>query len=296
MRHWQNALGNALQAAGRAMAVFPIGSRKLPSIASPHREETGPKNCRGECGRFGHGVHDASTDVEVIRAMFDQARHATGYGIACGQGDTPLLGIDLDRKNGVDGVATLERLGAEHNFTIPRTVAIATPSGGFHLWFTGPAGVKLTNSASKVGPGIDVRGYGGYLVGPGSWTPKGYYRVCSTGEPVVSPVPVPLLQLITPPPAPPQPARRIIPARAARGAAGALVQVVLDAGEGELNNRLFWASCKAFEHVRNGRLDALPIAGALQDAACVKGHPERAARRTINSAHKNVMGADLWTP
>ncbi|GAA2387006.1 hypothetical protein GCM10010420_07410 [Streptomyces glaucosporus] len=179
---WRNALRHATTAADMGFHVGPLTRKKLPAIRSPHRDDPpGTPKCRGECGRLGHGVHDFSNDRDRVAAQFAAAPYATGYGIACGRAPHWLIGLDLDRKNGVDGVESLRALADEHGFTMPATVVVATPSGGLHLWLSGPAGVKVPNSASKLGPGIDVRGSGGYLVGPGSWTPKGVYQVVAHG-------------------------------------------------------------------------------------------------------------------
>ncbi len=55
------ALAHALSAAERGLAVIPLSRTKLPAIRSPHRDDPEPAGppCRGECGRFGHGVYDA---------------------------------------------------------------------------------------------------------------------------------------------------------------------------------------------------------------------------------------------
>jgi hypothetical protein len=72
--------------------------------------------------------------------------------------------LDLDRKNGKDGVRELEKLAAQHGFEVFNTLTVSTPSGGLHLYLTG----VLPNSASRIAPGIDVRGVGGYVLVPGS--------------------------------------------------------------------------------------------------------------------------------
>ncbi|MFZ3558366.1 MULTISPECIES: bifunctional DNA primase/polymerase [unclassified Streptomyces] len=286
---WQHALAQASEAARRGFHVFPLGHGKLPAIRSPHREDPpGTPACRGECGRPGHGVHDATNELDVVARLFAQAPHAAGYGIACGRGPRPLIGIDLDRKNGVDGCAELERLGREHDFPVPRTVTVCTPSGGFHLWFTGPAEIKVPNSAGRVAPGIDVRGTAGYLVGPGSMTPAGVYDLHpALTEFTVHPIPAPLLRLILPPPKP-------VAVPAQRGPVGVgrrllgLVRTVLEATPGERNGRLFWAACKAFEAADEGGADASAIEQVMVDAACAVGLDEREARTTITSARRTA--------
>ncbi|MDX3581992.1 bifunctional DNA primase/polymerase [Streptomyces europaeiscabiei] len=289
MSNWQNALDNALHAAGRGFGVFPLSRNKVPAIPSPH--EKGHR-CNGlrECGAFGHGVLDASTCPDMIRAAFDQARHAAGYGIACGAGPLPLVGVDLDRKNGVDGVEQMLQLAAKHGFVIPQTVTVCTPSGGLHLWFTGPAGTTVPNSVSRIAPGIDVRGTRGYLVGPGSVGKGGAYTIHpSVTEPTVHPIPEQLLKLLqpAPPTVPRQPARHRLTNR--RGSVlDGLVQFVATAPQGTRNSRLFWAACRAWEHVRDEHLAASEVEGALVSAAVGSGLGERAAENTVTSARKKV--------
>ncbi|MFE1728695.1 bifunctional DNA primase/polymerase [Streptomyces bacillaris] len=148
------ALAHALAAAGRGLPVFPLSATKLPALRSPHHGEQPPVHCRGECGLPGHGVHDATTDPAAVRALFAAAPRATGYGIACGRAPHRLIGIDLDIDTayGNDSVGALQQLALQHLFTIPPTVTVLTPSGGRHLWLTGPADTPVPNSAGRLAP------------------------------------------------------------------------------------------------------------------------------------------------
>jgi hypothetical protein len=47
------------------------------------------------------------------------------------------------------------------------TFTVTTPSGGTHLYFRAPV-AAIANSASRLGPLIDIRADGGYVLGPGS--------------------------------------------------------------------------------------------------------------------------------
>ncbi|MEV5873973.1 bifunctional DNA primase/polymerase [Streptomyces sp. NPDC052101] len=273
------ALAHALSAAERGLAVIPLSRTKLPALRSPHHDDPDPAGprCHGECGRFGHGVYDASTDPVRIRELFAAAPWATGYGIACGLPPYHLIGVDLDTKSGTDSSTALRELALRHLFTIPETVVVRTPSGGRHLWLTGPPDVVVPNSAGRLAPGIDIRGAGGYLVGPGSRTGHGVYTTApGTAHLAPAPCPPALLRLLAPPPRPAQPALvPPVPGDHGRG----LVQFVLSAHEGQRNTRLFWAACRAYE---NGIGPAL--VDPLTEAARGTGLSEQEARATIASA------------
>ncbi|GAA2653629.1 bifunctional DNA primase/polymerase [Streptomyces vastus] len=275
------ALAHALSAAERGLAVIPLSRTKLPALRSPHRDDPTAPPCHGECGHFGHGVYDASTEPERIRELFAAAPWATGYGIACGLEPHHLIGIDLDTKSGTDSSAALRELALRHLFTIPETVVVMTPSGGRHLWLSGPPDVVVPNSAGRLAPGIDIRGAGGYLVGPGSRSAHGVYST-APGTSHLAPAPCPraLLRLLTPPP------RTHHPTPSSAGGHGqGLVQFVAAAHEGQRNTRLFWAACRAYE---NGIGDEL--VEPLVDAALQVGLSEREARSTVGSARRLVGG------
>lgn len=273
------ALAHALSAAERGLSVIPLSRTKLPALRSPHHGDspTAPP-CHGECGRPGHGVYDASSDPARIRELFAAAPWATGYGIACGLPPHHLIGVDLDVKTGTDSSAALRELALRHLFTIPPTVVVLTPSGGRHLWLTGPPDVVVPNSAGRLAPGIDIRGAGGYLVGPGSRTDHGVYTL-APGTEHLAPAPCPrsLLRLLLPPPRPTGDTSAEAPAYDGHGEG--LVHFVLSAHVGQRNTRLFWAACRAYE---NGL--GPDVADALVDAAVRTGLTEREARATTASA------------
>lgn len=137
----------ALRYAGRGWPVFPCRARrKVPLTA--------------------HGLKDATTDADEIRSWWRQwpdANVAVRTGSVSG-----LVVIDVD---GDDGVASLRALEREH-CTLPRTASVVTPRGGQHFYLAHP-GVPVSNSAGRLGAGLDVRGEGGYVVAPPSIGPTG---------------------------------------------------------------------------------------------------------------------------
>jgi len=105
----------------------------------------------------------------------------TGYGVNCGRAG--LVVIDCDRhEESVDGVSNFHNLCDEHGFDPEETFAVSTPSGGVHYYFSRKGvdeDVKIGNSPGGLPDGVDVRGSGGQVVGPGSRTSDGEYRIVS---------------------------------------------------------------------------------------------------------------------
>lgn len=283
MSNHDNALDNALRAASLGYAVAPTTINKIPAIPSPHEKG---HSCKGQCGQPGHGVYDATTDAAHVRRLFQLAPKAVGYLVACGG---RLVGLDIDVKNGVNGYETLARLGREHGFEVPRiTTTVFTPTGGAHLWMTVLEGVTVSNSVGRLGPGLDVRGTGGYLVGPGSIGRSGEYTFHpKIGYTDPQPVPEQLLALMLPPAPIVRPQRRSTPTPDAAGRAlTGLVNVVLNSSQGGRNSALYWAASKAWAHVADGHVAAGDVESELITAAASVGLGEAEARRTIASAQR----------
>jgi Bifunctional DNA primase/polymerase, N-terminal len=123
-----------------------------------------------------------------------------GSNIGVGCRASGIVVLDLDRKNGVDGVATLAVLGAAHDQPWPATFTVATAHGGLHLYFRAPTRV-VVNTIGILGPGIDVRApgrmSGGYVLGPGS-TVDGHSYAVARNLPIAA-TPDWLVRLLCPP-------------------------------------------------------------------------------------------------
>lgn len=139
----------------------------------------------------------ASRSGADIETWWDE-RPRANVGIATGA-DSGLFVFDIDPDSG--GFETLAALEAEHG-GLPRTRTVRTGSGGTHYYFTWPD-FAVTNSAKKLGPGLDIRGNGGQVVAPPSRSAKGDYAL-EVDAPVVD-APAWLLDMLRPPerPAPP---------------------------------------------------------------------------------------------
>jgi putative DNA primase/helicase len=108
-----------------------------------------------------NGVKDASTDPETVTRWFTKTRF--NIAIATG-GASGIFVLDIDPRHGGD--ETLADLEREHG-PLPATWRFLTGGGGEHVLFRHP-GRNVANSAGALGPGIDVRGDGGYIVAPPS--------------------------------------------------------------------------------------------------------------------------------
>src|SRR5262249_7968249 len=113
-----------------------------------------------------NGFHDATTDETQVRAWWQMWPNAM-IGIPTGpRSGLWVLDEDIDIKKAVDGRATMARLENEYG-ALPLTLCSITPRDGRHRLFRW-TGANIRNSTSKIGPGIDVRGDGGYFVVPPS--------------------------------------------------------------------------------------------------------------------------------
>ena len=106
-----------------------------------------------------NGCHSASTDAAVVTDWWTRYPDAN-IGIATGQ-ETGLWALDVDPRHGGD--VTLEMLESKHG-PLPQSLRARTGSGGAHVLFVHPGDGRLSNSAGRLGAGLDVRGDGGYIV------------------------------------------------------------------------------------------------------------------------------------
>ncbi len=74
--------------------------------------------------------------------------------------------VVLDVDPGHGGNESLQAF-EEKNGPLPLTWRVFTGGGGEHIYFRAPT-TEIRNSASKIAPGLDIRGSGGYVVAPPS--------------------------------------------------------------------------------------------------------------------------------
>jgi hypothetical protein len=133
-----------------------------------------------------HGVHDASADVDVVRAWWRRWPRAN-VAIAV---PPAWLVVDVDPRNGGD--ESLFALEAQHG-ELPATLVARTGSGGMHIVLARPEGVDFRG---KLARGIDLLGAGRYIVAAPSVHPSGgaYVWTSPRGTPI-APAPAWLVAL-----------------------------------------------------------------------------------------------------
>ncbi|MFR9757862.1 bifunctional DNA primase/polymerase [Streptomyces sp. TR06-5] len=277
-------LSAALNAAARGWPVFPLRpGTKAPAL---HSEDRCPRT--GDCAA-GHAKWEqrASTDASRIRACWG----AGGFNVGIATGPAGLVVIDLDkpkdrsRSDLPDGRAIFEALCERAGQAVPVTRVVRTASGGEHLYFTAPEGVRLGNSAGKLGELIDTRAHGGHVVAPGSTTPAGVYEV--TSDAPVAALPGWLRDALTPAQRPARPVAVPVARDASRYALAALrneTANVASAPEGSRNWTLTRAARALGRLVASGDLDRHVVEEALRQGGESAGLAPRYCDGVITSA------------
>lgn len=104
---------------------------------------------------------DGSTNkLSEVRRLWAR-RPYSGIGLDCGK--SGLYVVDIDPKNG--GESSLAELNTTHGEEWHNTRTVHTGGGGMHFYFRNLPGDKAMHN-TILAPGIDTRGYGGYVVLP----------------------------------------------------------------------------------------------------------------------------------
>ncbi|MFJ4693604.1 bifunctional DNA primase/polymerase [Streptomyces sp. NPDC088766] len=275
----------ALDAAERGWHVFPLRpGTKRPAL---HGETTCPGT--GPCAS-GHAKWEdrATCAPDRIRATWSHG----AYNVGIATGPSRLLVVDLDvpkDKGSADapcGATTFAALCERAGHAVPATYRVRTASGGVHLYFTAPPGIRLGNTAGTVAPLVDTRGWGGYVVAAGSTTPTGPYTAAD--DVPATPLPEWLLALLQPAPAARPVAPLRLPAvdgnRAALAALEAECAVVAGASEHQRNITLNRSAFKVGRFVAWGDLPRHVAEDAFQGAGEAAGLTAAECRATIRSA------------
>lgn len=149
----------ALAYAQAGFPVFPVHTPELPYLgAEEYVCSCGNPNCSnvGKHPRTTQGFKAATTDLAQVDKWWSTWPEAN-IGMPTG---TPsgLIVIDADTD-------------AATKFILDQAIPDmldASSGRGVHFYFLRPDNIRITNSAGKLAPGLDVRGEGGYVVLPSS--------------------------------------------------------------------------------------------------------------------------------
>lgn len=233
----------ALQYAAHGLPVFPC----TPGGKHPLTER---------------GFYEATTDEEKIRWWWDRYPDAN---LAVPTGAPGIDVLDVDTHGG-DGIASF-RIACLAGLTRGYRAVVATPSGGYHLWYAGSS----HGNGSLRGKALDFRGKGGYALVPPSVIDGRPYRfierrwersgTCDWEA---------VRALLSPPrPGPPPPPHP--------GNPTPLLNFVARLQDGNRNNGFYWA-CKAA--IDNHAL----VPEEFLNVALMAGFEERHTSGTLRSA------------
>jgi len=171
--------------AARGWPVFPCAVKeKLPLFPTAHPEGDPLRGvCRGECGRVGHGLYDATVDPDIIAEWWKRHPRAN-VGLPTGLA-FDVLDVDgpeaLEALESVGGPAIVKEVGGllvcDDDIDGP---TVSTPRG----WHCYVAPTGRGNTVNLAGlAGIDWRGRGGYVIAPPSRKADGGTWDWMTGTP-----------------------------------------------------------------------------------------------------------------
>jgi hypothetical protein len=281
-------LSNAASAlAAQGLAVFPL-----------HYPVQRRHNLACSCGRVDcaspakhpfsrlvpHGLKDATTDPKQIAAWWGNNPY-----LNIAVATNGLLVLDVDpRHGGYESLIELE----EAADILPHTWCVITGSEGRHIYMALPNGTSVSNSAGKLGHGLDIRTTGGYVVAPPSIhiSGKAYSWLESPKDAPLAPAPAWLADKLKPqPPAQPFAVSNFRTSNSANADArvAAILLKVAGGGQGERNQLTFWAASRVRDLVHEGAIDHCAGMDALTQLRLAAAHTGLAAHEinsTITSA------------
>lgn len=276
--HFANPyLHQALSFARSGYAILPLFEPTMLGCAC------GNPSCShvGKHPRTPHGVRDATTDADTIADWWRRWPEAN-VGIATGSSSGVFV-LDVD---GPEGRATLATLSSNAK-PAPSAAKVHTGRGEHYYFRIG--GLRVRNP--RLGPGLDLRGEGGYVVGVGSRHAAGArYRHAHCGRirPRLLPADPPswLCALIgAAPTSPLAEAKATLPRDVAYAQAALRDELdrLRSATEGERNTTLNLCAFRLGQLVGAGLLDANTVAAAMLPVAHEIGLGEAEAAATIDS-------------
>ena len=257
------------------LGMVQLGCAVIP--VAPYEKKAAIKNWPNE----------ASKDAKTIRDYFSNNPTAN-YGILTGA-QSGIIVVDLD---GVEGVRNWRRLEKLNGPSAP-TLTVASPNG-IHLYYRAPKH-RVPNSTSKIAESIDIKGDGGYVVGPASETLDGVYRFApglGPNEVEIADAPAWLLEMLAQSPAPagenvkPPKIPEEHHERALKYADAARQRELERLGKApkhQRNNTLNICAFKLGQFLPHGLLDRKSVANQLAQVASRIGLDPQEIRPTIES-------------
>jgi hypothetical protein len=153
--------------ARRGIAVFPLHHvlPQLPPNDDKFMCSCGRLTCGANAGKHPfaplvpHGFKDATTDEAKVRHWW---LYRSGANIGIRTGGVFFV-LDVDPRNG--GVESMRELQAKHGKLPSPTPRAMTGGGGWHVYLKDPTGQM---GCRMLAPGVDIKGLGGYVLGPPS--------------------------------------------------------------------------------------------------------------------------------
>lgn len=162
----QDVLNEALSLAAQGISVFPC---------RPADEKVGALTKKAKSPYTATGFKAASTDLNVINRWWKTWPNAM-IGVPTGRASGfTVLDLDIDAETELNGFEVMKQFPP-----LPQTRTVKTPCGGSHYYFIHQDG--LVNSVSRIGPGVDVRSDGGYVIVPPSRLLDGRQYVYEGGQ------------------------------------------------------------------------------------------------------------------
>jgi hypothetical protein len=255
----------ALKLARHKLPVFPCGTDKRPLTAN--------------------GFKDASTDPDVVHALFTERPPETLIGVPTGERFV-VVDIDLQHEDA-------RRWYEDNRPRLPLTRTHVTRNGGRHLLFKPNS--EIGCSAGKLGPHVDTRGSGGYII----WWPANGFDVLQGGELAVAPDWI--VETLRPPQrekpnsGSAQPAdrrERAYGQAALNSAADRLAATPRGGRNTELNTAAFCMGTM----IARGWIGRATVEGRLHDAAMACGYVADDGERAVSSTIKSGIEAGLKEP
>lgn len=255
-----------------------------------------------------NGLNGATRSRRIIDILFGDRHPNAVIGIPTGE---PLGAwvLDLDRHadadgNVRDGHVWLAEMEALHG-PLPETARATTANGGTHIFFNHVPGVR---NRAAIADGVDTRGDGGYIVGPGSTMADGrsykWVDYDGHGLPELADAPQWLLDLVVS--SAPDPVKRTeyIYTPVSSGTNERYVEravedecrKVADAPVGSRGQQLFASACALGELVAAGALSRDDAEAALYDAAVASGVAAKDGKRSTMDRIKRGMDKTRNTP